>query len=255
MQKPGKEFSGLIEKFWYMPWKEGVSRRMHEILPDGSFAFLFAVSESGCRILYVGPFTELRRVLLLDRLEYFCVQFRPGRMLRVADIAAADLVNSWAVLPKLFGVSADEIGEDLYRAPTIRAKQQLIEALFRKTEVAKLLPKGAFVQCVGAVDEAGGAIRVDELADRVGVSPRTLERLFLEHVGISPKTFARMVRFQNAVARLRSGRSFSSFADLAIACGYTDQSHFIKDFKTLAQRLPSEFRLVAFLQYCAANAW
>ncbi len=255
LQKPGKEFNGLIETFWFMPLKGGDGWRMHEILPDGSFAFLFVVSGSGCRILYIGPFTELRRVPMLDRVEYLCVQFRPGRMLRVADIAAADLVNSWIFLPHLLGMSADEIGERLYTAPTIGAKQQLIEALFRKTEVEKLLPKGSFLQCARAVDEAGGAVRVDEIADQAGVSPRTLERLFLEHVGISPKTFARMVRFQNVVSRLRCRRpSFSSFADLAADCGFADQAHFIKDFKALSQKLPTEFQRVAFLQYCPTNA-
>lgn len=49
-QGPAKEFSEFIEKFWFMPCKGGNGRRIHEILPDGSFAFLFVVSDSGCRI-------------------------------------------------------------------------------------------------------------------------------------------------------------------------------------------------------------
>lgn len=240
-QRPGRDFSELIEKVWMAPRRGGEGWRTYEILPDGNFDLLFVLSETGCRVLYTGPYTELRRVRLFDRYEYFCVRFRPGRMPRVFDVAASDLVNSWAILPKVLGVSVDEIGETIFRAGDLDAKRKLIETFFRKAALKSFLPEGPFLECAAAVDAAGGVIRVDELANQAGVTTRTLERMFLEHTGLSPKTFARMIRFQNALARLRNGRTVSSLADLAVDCGYSDQAHFIKEFKTLSQRLPTRF--------------
>jgi AraC-like DNA-binding protein len=237
-QKPGQEFNGLIEKFWLIP-RERREAEYFEILPDGNFDLVFMLNDSCCRVLYTGPYTELRRIPFFGGHDYFCVRFRPGRMPRLDDVAASDLVNSWAVLPKVLGVAADELGERLYRARGIAEKQRTIESLFRKAGVERSLPKGPFLQYAAAVEETGGAIRVGELAQRSGVTSRTLERMFRQHTGLSPKTFARMVRFQTALTRLRD-RTVSGLADLAAQCGYADQSHFIKEFKALSRRLPTE---------------
>ncbi len=214
---------------------------MYDILPDGSFALLFVLSGSRCRVLYIGPFTELRRVPLPAHLEYFCVQFRPGKMSRIIDAAAADLVNSWVELPNVLGTTVDALCERLHAARGIDAKRLVAETFFRKADVESYQPKSAFIRCAEAVDASGGIIRVDELANQAGVTARTLERMFREQTGMPPKTFIRMVRFQKAFTKLRnSGPSFN-LAALACDCGYTDQSHFIRDFKELAQRLPGSF--------------
>ncbi len=238
-RKPVKEFDGIIEKIWLAPRRSGEGSWTFDILPDGNFDLLFILSEQGCQVFYTGPYTELRRVSLLDRYEYFCVRFRPGIMPRVADVTAADLVDSWAVLPNVLGASADELGEKLFFTNGLDARIRVIETFFRKSGLESSLPKGPFLQCASAVDAAHGAVRVDELAHQAGVSTRTIERMFREHVGIAPKTFIRNVRFQHAVSKLNTPASFTNLADLACACGYFDQSHFIKDFKALARRLPS----------------
>ena len=67
--------------------------------------------------------------------------------------------------------------------------------------------------------------------------------MFREHTGVSPKTFIRLVRFQNILSQLRSGSVSRNHADLACEWGYADQSHFIRDFKSLMQLSPGEIRV------------
>lgn len=69
-----------------------------------------------------------------------------------------------------------------------------------------------------------------DLAARVGLSVRQLERVFGEHVGLTPKVYLRILRFQQVLAALREGGRSTSWAELAISHGYYDQSHFIGDF-------------------------
>ena len=92
---------------------------------------------------------------------------------------------------------------------------------------------------VKVLENRNGQVKVKELAEQLGVSRRTLERLFAEHVGVAPKKFARILHFQNSLTTLRA-RRFRDSAELAFACGYSDQSHLIKDFKALTGRLPSQ---------------
>jgi AraC-like DNA-binding protein len=235
---PGKDFAGIIEKFWLTPPTPGDGRWIFEILPDGSFDLLFVLSENGCRIIYTGPYTKLRRVPLRLRDEHVCVRFRPGRMPPVADVAASDLVDSSLTLPDVLGASADELGEKLLGARGLDAKSRVLEALFRRSGLGSSLSDGRFLRCAAAVDAAHGVVRVRDVARQAGVSVRTLERAFHENVGLRPKTFIRNVRFQHVLARLDSPGSITSLAALASDCGYFDQSHLIKDFRALAGRLP-----------------
>jgi AraC-like DNA-binding protein len=49
------------------------------------------------------------------------------------------------------------------------------------------------------------AARIDEVSEAVGLSPRPLERLFLQQVGIGPKRLTRIVPFQRPATRLETG--------------------------------------------------
>jgi len=87
-----------------------------------------------------------------------------------------------------------------------------------------------------------GQFRVAELADYCNLSMRQLQRQFDETTGVSPKTLGRIIRFEAIRNRLMSDPN-ANLTDLAYEFGYTDQAHFIKDFKTFTDRTPSEYAL------------
>jgi AraC-like DNA-binding protein len=68
------------------------------------------------------------------------------------------------------------------------------------------------------------------LARNLGLTERTLERRFLAHVGVTPKKYARVIRLRNAIFQREK---LSTWADVAYAVGYYDQSHMIRDFQEL----------------------
>jgi AraC-like DNA-binding protein len=85
-----------------------------------------------------------------------------------------------------------------------------------------------------------GQFRIAELAENCNLSSRQLERQFQDVIGVSPKTLARAIRFEAIRKRLMFDPD-QSLTDLAYEFGYTDQAHFIRDFKELADRTPGEF--------------
>jgi len=93
---------------------------------------------------------------------------------------------------------------------------------------------------------ARGQVRVESLADSVGLGVRQLERQFLEAVGLSPKTFLKTARLQRALLRLRAGHTP---ADVASVCGFADQAHLAREFRHVAGAPAREIALdrVAFL--------
>lgn len=95
-------------------------------------------------------------------------------------------------------------------------------------------------QAGGYLYATNGLARIDELAAYCSFSSRQLERQFKTLVGISPKKFARAVRFERIALRLFTAPD-TDFLDLAYEFGYTDQAHFINDFKAFAHLTPGEF--------------
>jgi AraC-like DNA-binding protein len=89
-------------------------------------------------------------------------------------------------------------------------------------------------RAVAAIERRGGQGSIDAVLRESGTSPRQLERLFDEGIGLSPKRLARITRFQRALAALEHAERRGAGATTALACGYADQAHFIRDFKALA---------------------
>jgi AraC-like DNA-binding protein len=81
-----------------------------------------------------------------------------------------------------------------------------------------------------ALDQSCGNRPIATLARTLGLTERTFERRFHTHIGATPKKYARIVRLRNA---LLQRQRLSSWAEVAYAAGYYDQSHMIHDFQAL----------------------
>jgi AraC-like DNA-binding protein len=74
---------------------------------------------------------------------------------------------------------------------------------------------------------------VRDVARATGLSERRFSQVFRESVGLSPKVWCRVQRFQRAVRQLHAGRDLP-WADLALDCGFYDQSHFANEFRAFS---------------------
>jgi AraC-like DNA-binding protein len=83
--------------------------------------------------------------------------------------------------------------------------------------------------------------RVDEAAERLGVSARTLQRLARRHVGLPPLAMIRRYRLQEAAERLRTEPG-AVIADIAAELGYADHAHLAAAFREVLGFTPSGYR-------------
>lgn len=233
---PRREFREIVEKFWVSS-EDYHDESTFEILPDANFDLMFILQELNCKLLFAGPFTKRAIVPVYNGKQYFGIRFRPGKMPPLAAIKPNDLVDKMLPLAELFGKNIDYFGERLIALKGIDAKQEFIEDIFKRVGPEFFLCKDLCSLSAKLVESYQGKIKVKDLAHRVGTSTRTLERHFLDHVGLSPKVFIRLVRFQNAIKKLKKEK-FMGLADVAYDCGYMDQSHFIKDFKYFSGKSP-----------------
>lgn len=80
---------------------------------------------------------------------------------------------------------------------------------------------------------------VGELAERLGMSPRSLERLSLRAFGFSPKLLLRRQRFLRSLSQFMLDPSLTWIRTLDWQ--YVDQAHFVRDFKRFMGMSPSQY--------------
>ena len=85
-----------------------------------------------------------------------------------------------------------------------------------------------------------GRAPVTSIAGQIGLSRRHLSQLVRAELGLTPKTAARVLRFAQARACLRTGRAVS-LAQAAAMCGYFDQAHMNAEWKRLGGCTPGEW--------------
>ncbi len=85
-----------------------------------------------------------------------------------------------------------------------------------------------------------GQAPIKELCQHTGYSVRQTERIFKQYLGVCPKEYSNIVRFQHAISSLDINEN-TRLTEIAVSCGYADQSHFIRDFKKFSNLKPKEY--------------
>jgi transcriptional regulator GlxA family with amidase domain len=85
-----------------------------------------------------------------------------------------------------------------------------------------------------------GPLRAEELADQIGVSLRSLQRLFREYAGVSPKWVIRRYRLQEAAWHL--AQSDDELFPILRRISAISIRRIWRDFVAMLGRSPSDYR-------------
>lgn len=89
------------------------------------------------------------------------------------------------------------------------------------------------------IEESEQSLRLGDLAAEAGVHPVSLARAFRRHYGLSPGQLQRRAQLNRAAALLRGG---CKPGDAAAACGFADQSHFTRAFRSEYSSTPAAWQ-------------
>ncbi|MEU9831033.1 AraC family transcriptional regulator [Streptosporangium sp. NPDC048047] len=163
------------------------------------------------------------------------VDLTPLGARRLFGVPMSELTNRVLPLDEMLGTWADTIAERLAETPGRAARIALLdEALARRMHAAPAVD-ARVGRAWRLLSATGGTISIAALAGELGWSHRHLVSRFRDQIGLAPKAAARVLRFERATARLRTG---APPAEVAAACGYYDQAHMNRDFKVMAGVTP-----------------
>ncbi|MCB9751865.1 MAG: helix-turn-helix transcriptional regulator [Myxococcales bacterium] len=159
---------------------------------------------------------------------------------------AAELTDQLVSLESLWGATSvararDEIASAGAPAAKLAALGRVLEARLNRAMGVGRPPLGGVARLERALAllEGPRGHSVAAVCEQLGVSARHLGGECRRLLGVSPKTYARIVRFNRALRG--AARGAPRWSELARACEYYDQAHFIRDFRRFSGLTPGEY--------------
>jgi AraC-like DNA-binding protein len=236
---PTAPLSDLVEIFWY--WSGGRTQERERILPMPTLELIVQLRSSRAFAGVAGPHSEC---FIIDRRQandILGVHFKAGGAFPFLGCAFDELHNTHVSLADLWGEKrARRLVELLEEAPTVDAKFDILERwlMWIANRPLKHHPAVAFALREFQADP--GLFSSERIAKEVNLSQRRFIELFRDEVGMTPKLFCRVQRFQKVINWIDQ-QTEVDWVDLALSHGYSDQSHFIHDFRAFSGLKPSEY--------------
>jgi AraC-like DNA-binding protein len=192
------------------------------------------------RDLLAGQMTRPVLALPTGEVDLIGVRFKSGRagaalrvpMSELQDqlIAASDVVSG-----------INRVADELRSVTTSGRLVHLAGALASRLAAVDPHSMSAVDEALAIIDRTHGRVAIERVARQVGITRRHLERQFREYVGLGAKHIARIARIHSALDLLQRQSELSG-AEIAAACGYSDQAHLIRECQQLAGRTPQRLK-------------
>jgi len=180
----------------------------------------------------------------LDCLHVF---LKPGAARALLGVSGRDVASHVVHLADIDNTMCNELIERLSVTETWPERFAAVDQVLLRRLRPVTMP-GAMTWAWRSLASRHGCVPVRELARDAGFSRRHFGERFTSEFGIAPKAAARVFRFEHA-CRLFLG-SPRRIADVAMASGFHDQPHMVREWHALAGCSPREWILgeLPFLQ-------
>lgn len=245
---PSARLAPHIRLLWYAQ-SPSVRHHRERVLPNGCIQIILNLARdflldcpedrSDVRLapsLVVGARSVYEIIDSSDMAELIGIVFHPGGFTRFAKDAAHLFSNQSIALENVWNQDAKSLRDQLREFSTPEARLDFLDRFLvarfavgmatwsRRPQIQFALRYFAHNPTIASVAET---------AREIGWSERRFSQVFREEVGLTPKVWCRIQRFQRAVRQLHSGEDIR-WAEMALDCGYYDQSHFANEFRSFS---------------------
>ena len=251
--RPTEPLTRFVKCFWVLESEAAISADPERILPDGCTEMVFhlgdpfdqhnsdGTTERQPLALLVG---QMRRYLIIKptgRVRVLGVRFWPGGAYPFLTLPQNEIAGRVVALDSIWGAVSRELHSRIADAATAGESVKLVESVLMSRLTYFRWPDDGVMNAIALIFQSGGCLPIESLADGMGVSLRRLDRTFNTRVGLTPKTLCRLVRFQRVFKVLEERPNGRDWVQIALDCGYYDQSHFIKEFNAFAGKGPTSY--------------
>lgn len=241
--KPTLFLSKYIDRFYV--FKKSSSRYFSSpVLPGTGLELLFYTGKPLSvknKMLPKAHTVCPRKMFYFDKekdISFIAVRFKSGAFRHFSPIPFSVLNDEYYSVGNLWGEKGDRLLNKVENSLEVEAKiksiEGFLECMFNKYHNAKNDKWDAIIDEL-YYNFDNNTIKTS--SQKANLSLRQFERGFKSQFGITAKTFQKITRFQNVVKTILLNKQ-TDYLDIILKSGYFDQSHFIKEFKSLTTQTP-----------------
>lgn len=250
---PSMQLGAYVELFWFGQFNLNQTPLLSQrVVPNGYIELIIHLTDSHCELLLgrsyakspdytlIGLFTAPYDVHFREKVRVFGIRFKPEGIYQVFGMPAAEIHAAFADMESFVGRKFRDYTGRIRDAGNVAEMIRLSEAYLLGNVTHRGLDLYYLNRAAEIIRRKRGVVSMGELAGQAYISPRQLEREFKQKVGISPKHYMRIARLNEVNRIITKGRPLL-LTDVSYTCGYSDQAHFIRDFKHFTGESPKKF--------------
>jgi AraC-like DNA-binding protein len=165
---------------------------------------------------------------------------QPSALFRLTGIPAYEITNTFIDAEAVWGKEIRSAHEQMCNTErieeVIRIAESFLEKVINKSKTSLL----GIDKVSSVILNQDRPLSIDKLASEACLSNRQFLRRFTERTGIGPKLFDKVVRFEKAFF-MKNAHPHLDWLSIALACGYYDYQHLVKDYKYFTNMTPTGF--------------
>lgn len=171
--------------------------------------------------------------------EMFVIQFKPYGAYPFFHFPMKDLTEKILPGQEVLGDELLDVRSRVYKQSSSRDKFEVAEQWLTKRFDPTETPPEELLEIIEELQEKS-ATEYPEITDSYPHTQKHLIDQFKKYVGLTPKYFQRILRFNEILEKIRNNENIA-WSEVAYQCQFSDQSHFIKEFKHFSGFNPEEF--------------
>ena len=171
--------------------------------------------------------------------EMFVIQFKAFGARPFLHLSMDEIADDVCAGARFKGAELLALRERLKNANSSADKFAVADEWLDLRFDASLGPPDSIIDVVDRLHEQP-ASKLNAVIDTYAGTQKHLINQFKKYIGITPKHYQRILRFNDVFVQMQ-GDQFLSWSDIAYRCGYSDQSHFIREFKRFSGFNPQGF--------------
>ena len=239
---PPKDLAPYVMDFWQYDVNPANDYIPIQVYPSGCLVIRFNIRPDHVESVLYGPsMRNSMRGLFYHDWVIFGVALHPQAAYHLLGISLDELRDMRIHLDCFWPKLTFELEERLWLSTSFSERVELLSGFLIQVIRADLRLKGDFLNAFQDIlRHAPNAEDIGYIAKRQGTSGRTLRRHFLKYLGVGPKQMDRLFRVQRSMRTLCEA-SQVNLSQVALDNGFSDQSHFTREFRSLVGWAPSDF--------------
>lgn len=250
---PAKPLLPYIQSYWLGDFNINAGRDFsRSVLPNGCIELIIHLTDYHCSLYkpesnwsdspaftLIGLFNKPYYVHFPHYVKVFGIRFYPDGLRNIFGIAPAEFLSTYEDGVAVLGKSLHEFCCGIRTLNSPQHQVELANTFLTRRRASRVKRYDYTHTAMEIIRSVQGISDYQQVTDQVPISRRQLQREFKSLYGMTIKDYMRLTRM-NAIHRYMHSTQ-TGLTQLPYELNFTDQSHFIREFKHYVGMAPKKF--------------